>query len=65
MPIVEMSTPPTRKSPLLDRPEQRFPLRLDVKIRNPGLDHYTVIRALADPRSELHRDVRQVIEATA
>ena len=31
----------------------------------PGLDHYTIMTALADPASELHRDVRRVIDATA
>lgn len=31
----------------------------------PGLDHYTIMSALADPASELHRDVRQIIDATA
>ena len=30
----------------------------------PGLDHYTIITALADPASELHRDVRRAIDAT-
>jgi len=31
----------------------------------PGLDHYTIMTALADPASELHADVRRIIEATA
>lgn len=31
----------------------------------PGLDHYTIMTALADPASELHRDVRRIIDATA
>jgi arylformamidase len=30
----------------------------------PALDHYTIMTALADPTSELHRDVRQIIDAT-
>jgi arylformamidase len=30
----------------------------------PGLDHYTIMTALADPASELHRDVRQIIDRT-
>jgi arylformamidase len=31
----------------------------------PGLDHYTIMTALADPTSELHRDIREIIAATA
>jgi len=31
----------------------------------PGLDHYTIISALADPTSDTHRDVRAVIDGTA
>jgi arylformamidase len=31
----------------------------------PGLDHYTIMSALADPESDLHRDVRKVIDTTA
>jgi arylformamidase len=31
----------------------------------PGLDHYTIMSALADPASDLHRDVRRVIDRTA
>ncbi|HXP04331.1 MAG TPA: alpha/beta hydrolase [Stellaceae bacterium] len=31
----------------------------------PGLDHYTIMTALADPASALHRDVRLVIDAAA
>jgi arylformamidase len=31
----------------------------------PGLDHYTIMTALADQASELHRDVREIIAATA
>lgn len=31
----------------------------------PGLDHYTIMSALADPVSEIHRDVRAVIDGTA
>ncbi|HZT88708.1 MAG TPA: alpha/beta hydrolase [Stellaceae bacterium] len=31
----------------------------------PGLDHYTIVWALAEPDSALHRDVRRVIDATA
>ena len=30
----------------------------------PGLDHYTIMTALADAASELHSDVRRVIDAT-
>lgn len=30
-----------------------------------GLDHYTIMTALADPTTELHSDVRRVIDATA
>jgi arylformamidase len=30
----------------------------------PGLDHYTIMSALADPASEMHRDVRAVIEGS-
>jgi arylformamidase len=30
----------------------------------PGLDHYTIMSALADAASDLHRDVRLVIKAT-
>lgn len=30
----------------------------------PGLDHYTIMTALADPASLPHRDVRRVIDAT-
>ena len=30
----------------------------------PGLDHYTIMSALAQPHSDIHRDVRRVI-ATA
>jgi arylformamidase len=31
----------------------------------PGLDHYTIMSALADPMSDIHRDVRTVIDGTA
>jgi arylformamidase len=31
----------------------------------PGLDHYTIMSALAEPASDLHRDVRLVIDRTA
>jgi len=31
----------------------------------PGLDHYTIMSALADPASDIHRDVRAVIDGTA
>ena len=31
----------------------------------PGLDHYTIMTALADSASELHRDARRIIDATA
>ena len=31
----------------------------------PGLDHYTIMTALADPATELHRDVRRVIDPAA
>jgi arylformamidase len=31
----------------------------------PGLDHYTIMSALADPASAVHRDVRRVIDSTA
>lgn len=30
----------------------------------PGLDHYTIMSALADPASDVHGDVRRVIEET-
>jgi arylformamidase len=30
----------------------------------PGLDHYTIMSALADPASDVHGDVRRVIEGT-
>jgi arylformamidase len=30
----------------------------------PGFDHYTIMSALADPASDLHRDVREVIRGT-
>jgi arylformamidase len=30
----------------------------------PGLDHYTIMSALADPASDVHADVRRVIEGT-
>jgi arylformamidase len=30
----------------------------------PGLDHYTIMTALADPASDLHRDMRTVIDGT-
>jgi arylformamidase len=32
---------------------------------HPGLNHYTIMTALADPASELYRDVRRVIDRTA
>jgi arylformamidase len=31
----------------------------------PGLDHYTIMSALADPASDVHQDVRRVIEELA
>jgi arylformamidase len=30
----------------------------------PGLDHYTILLALADPASDIHRDIREVISST-
>ena len=31
----------------------------------PGLDHYTIMSALADPQSDIHRDIRAIIDGTA
>jgi arylformamidase len=31
----------------------------------PGLDHYTIMSALTDPASGLHRDVRAIVDSTA
>lgn len=43
-----------------------FAARLARKVTiYPGLDHYTIMSALADPTSDIHRDVRSVIARTA
>ena len=31
----------------------------------PGLDHYTIMSALADPASDIYRDIRAIIDGTA
>jgi arylformamidase len=39
-------------------------LRKSAKIY-PGLDHYTIMSALADPQSDIHRDIRAIVDGTA